>query len=129
MLTEFVWVDHRWQEAHWLEAFRMRLCGWLPAGIAADAISNGLFLGVHASDEARVVLTEKSRRLTDLAAGRGENSENCLLLANVLVTKGFERSWLDVDKSADGSFLQESQTFPKTFRDRILFEISSTGSF
>lgn len=125
MLTDYVWVDYRWQEPHWLEAFRMRLCGWLPADITADAISNGLFLKVHASDEARVVLTERARRLTDLAVEAGENSPNCVMLANVLITRGFDRNWLNAEKHADGSLLQENQIFPKAFRDNILFEVAS----
>lgn len=129
MLTNYVWVDNRWQETHWLEAFRMRLCGWLPAAVTADAISNGLFLRVHASDEATVVLTEKARRLTDFSIEIGENPHNCLMLANVLATKGFESSWLNIEKHEHCSVLQESQVFPKTFRDNILFEIASLGRF
>ncbi|GAA6190995.1 hypothetical protein [Phaeobacter sp. NW0010-22] len=125
MLLEYVLVDHRWQEAHWLEAFRIRLCGWLPADIAADAISNGLFLRVHDSYEPNVVLTGKACRLTDVAAEVGESSQNCLMLANVLITKGFNKGWLTPEKHADVARLQTRQIFPKTFRDKIRSEIAS----
>jgi len=125
MQTEFVWVDSRWQEAHWLEVFRMRLCGWLPADLTINAISNGLFLDARSSGSFTVVLTEESHRLTDIGALVDGSSHNCVMLANVLITKGLKPNWLIPKKHIPVSYLIEHQVFPKRFRDGILKEIST----
>ncbi len=125
MPKDYAWIDHRWQNTHWLAAFRMRFCGWLPADIAAEAISRGLFLRMRESEEATVVLTEKACDLTDLSVQASGSTSNCIMLANVLVTKGFQKSWLTPGKHTDCTFLQTTQIFPKSFKDKILFEIES----
>lgn len=98
MQTKFALVDRRWQDARWLEVFRMRLCGWLPADLTSNAVSNGLFLEVRSSDSSTVVLTEASHRLTDIAAHVNGRSHNCVMLANVLITRGFDPNWLIPEK-------------------------------
>jgi hypothetical protein len=126
MQDDYVWVDRRWQETNWLDAFRMRLCGWLPSDLATKAIANGLILQVESVENDKVALTQKARLLTDIASGVGDSPHNCVMLANVLIAKGFESSWLIKAEHARGMFLKKEQTFPKCFRDDILTEISST---
>lgn len=125
MQTEYAWFDGRWQDARWLEVFRMRLCGWLPADLTTDAISRGLFLQDGTSGKFAVVLTEDSHRLTDIGTVVDGSSHNCVLLAAALVTKGFDPSWLVPEKNAPVYFLVEQQLFPKRFKDEILREIST----
>lgn len=123
MSTDYVWIDRRWQETHWLETFRMRFCGWLPAEVAEYSLLNGLLQRVDASKETKVMLTEKARGLTDLSEGISDSPQNCRMLANVLVTKGFEASWLTAETHSAVSFLQTTEVFPKAFRDKVLGEI------
>lgn len=124
MHTEYAWFDGRWQDSRWLEVFRIRLCGWLPADLATDAIARGLLLQNGTSDKFTVELTEDSHRLTDIGKVVDGSSHNCVLLATALVAKGFDPSWLAPEKNAPAYFLVDHQLFPKRFRDAILKEIS-----
>ena len=125
MQDNYVWIDLRWREVGWLEAFRMRLCGWLPVHLATKAISNGLFVKTVSSDNVTVTLTKKGHRLTDIATNVGESSDNCIMLANVLITRGFERSWLVMEEHDLGYSIQKNQIFPNSFKDTILSELAA----
>ncbi|MFG6518869.1 hypothetical protein ACGYK4_13320 [Sulfitobacter sp. 1A13368] len=129
MQDDYIWVDRRWQEANWLDVFRMRLFGWLPSDLAAKAIENGLILPVSPGEHGKGTLTHKAHKLTDLTAGIGESQPNCLLLANVLIVKGFESSWLSDSGHACGMFLKEELVFSESFRDNILLELASLDRF
>ena len=127
MQDKFVWVDVRWQDAFWLSAFRMRLCGWLPSGHATTAIASGIFVRTFTNESDLVELTFRARRLTDIDKRKGDSSHNCLMLANVLVEKGFDSNWLQQPIQGRATFLRANQVFPKTFRSQILREIASLG--
>jgi len=129
MQDDYVWVDRRWQEANWLDVFRMRLFGWLPSDLAAKAIENGLIHQVSSVEHKKGTLTHKAHKLTDLSAGIGESQSNCLLLANVLIVKGFNSSWLSNSGNACAMFLKEEQVFSERFRDNILVEMASLDGF
>lgn len=125
MQDNYVWVDCRWQEPCWLEVFRMRLCGWLPADDTNTAIRNGLFLMVRSKGGIMAALTQKAHRLTDITSGVGDSESNCLMLANVLATRGFENSWIKNETHTHCVLLKEDQIFPNTYRKRLLHEIRS----
>ncbi|UWP88434.1 hypothetical protein [Aliiroseovarius crassostreae] len=125
MQPKYAWIDHRWHEDCWLEVFRMRFCGWLPTELATKAIDNGLFHKIHTRDQIYLELSERAHNLTDLAEYVGESDQNCIMLANVLRTKGFEESWLQIRERSQGLFLEESLIFPTNFRKKILNEVAS----
>ena len=128
MANDFSWVDRRWQESYWLEVFRIRLCGWLPADLTPNAVANGLFLKVSTIDGTQVALTQKAHQLTDITKGIGESQNNCLMLANVLITNGFEGSWFKRELDSHSVFLQRNQVFPKRFRNKIMGELNSIAN-
>jgi len=125
MTENYTWVDCRWQKEGWLPVFRVRLCGWLPQEIAMEAIANDLFRQEIQSEYDELVLTSKAKSLTDMEDTLAGSHGNCVMLANVLVANGFERSWL-VKPGRGRSFrLKDDQIFSPSFRKDVIEIISS----
>ena len=120
MAGEYTWVDYRWQNEGWLPVFRVRLCGWLPCELAMEAIEKDLFRQEIRSGYDELALTSKAISLTAMEDAVGSSHGNCVMLANVLVAKGFERNWL-VKPGRGGDFrLKDEQIFPPPFRKDII---------
>lgn len=124
MQDMFVWVDARWQDPMWLSPFRMRLCGWIPSQQAEKAITDGLFDKICNRETEIVELTPQARRLTDIDNEKGESSNNCAMLSNVLISKGFDQDWLQKPSADTVALLRSDQLFPATFRDHIMRHIA-----
>jgi hypothetical protein len=125
MSDEYVWVDVRWQDKHWLDVFRIRLSGWLPATLAAKSIKNGLLIRKHELNSREISLTQKAANLTDLAEGAEFDQYNCSMLANVLITKGYREDWMSQNDSIRIVTLRSDQKFAAVFRDNLLSHINN----
>ena len=125
MTEDYTWVDCRWQKEGWLPVFRVRLCGWLPRELAMEAIESKLFHQEIRSGQDELMLTSKAISLTGMENKLGSSHGNCIMLANVLVAKGFERSWLAKPRPGRDFLLKDDQIFPQSFREDII-EIIST---
>ena len=125
MTEDYTWVDCRWQKEGWLPVFRVRLCGWLPRKLAMEAIENELLHQEIRSGQDELMLTSKAISLTGMENELASSHGNCIMLANVLVAKGFERSWLAKPRPGRDFRLKDDQIFPQSFREDIIKIIST----
>jgi len=117
MDTEFVLIDIRWRETGWLEAFRLRLTGWLPTGEVVAGVNKGVLK--QGRDVRSVELSDKGAALTDMSA-TSRTDENVKMLAEVLKTFGFEKHWLKPSDPRTAIFIAEKYAFDATYRGNIL---------
>ena len=58
-----------------------------------------------------------------MTVGMGDSPENYVMLANVLIAKGFAGNWLSDASKAGCLFLKEEHVFPKDFSNSIFREM------
>jgi hypothetical protein len=90
-----------------------------------EAIENELLHQEIRSGQDELMLTSKAISLTGIDNELGSSHGNCIMLANVLVAKGFERSWLAKPRPGRDFRLKDDQIFPQSFREDIIKIIST----
>lgn len=109
-------VDVRWRETGWEEAFRIRLSGWLPPSVAVSGASKGV---IRVSPNERLAkLTLKGSELTRLS-DPSMSRENIAVLAEVLGLRKFSRAWLLEPGTPEIVRLDQVSRFDSAFRDAI----------
>ncbi len=124
MNNSFVWVDGRWQDDHWLEIFRIRLCGWIPASWVRNLVVDGFLTWGNGPGESDVCLAAKSLTLTDLRPAVEGDQYNNLMLANVLLANGYNKNWMAQTVGADVIHVQTDQKFPAVFSRKLASTIA-----
>ncbi len=119
----FVWIDTRWSEVGWLEAFRLRLTGWLPAEDAAAAMTKRIAKPVPPHPSSCLKLTERGTVLTKVG-DHSRTKENCALLANVLRSRGFNSTWM-VEAPEDAWSLNAEDYFAPSYKVSILLALEA----
>lgn len=113
---DWTWVDVRWQQSGWLEAFRLRLTGWLPEEVEARAIESGVIVPSRSSGARVVELTSRGQALTS----RGPDSDEALrLVATVLALQGFQPNWFSRPEGSSIVSLCQGSMFDRGFIEKI----------
>ena len=106
--TEMLIVDQRWIENGWTEAFRARLCGWVPREWKRRGIKKGVF--VDREPGVGFKLTTRAHELTDIS------SEYPLynirwVMGTIMVFKEFDTGWFTDQTAPDVAALAAYQRF------------------
>lgn len=118
MYTEFTLMDGRWRERGWLEAFRLRLTGWLPPAHVVTGVDKGVLKWNGDVPAAKVELSVRGANLTHLYPP-SKSEDNIQVIANVLWTLGFERSWVEPADRNAAIFIDEKSMFDAPYRERV----------
>ncbi len=113
-IMDSTWVDMRWREQGWREAFRMRLSGWLPDDWLNNGIKHGVFAHCRGELPATVELTKKGKLLTDICPDKTTDL-TIQFMASVLTTTSFEPSWFHPSPSQEHTFLASHELFDKEY--------------
>lgn len=124
MHTEFALVDGRWREQGWVEAFRLRLTGWLPSELAASGVDKGALKWSDTALTGKVELSGRGSELTD-AHPASRSEENIQMIANVLCVHGFDDSWLEPSDPHSATFIDEIMKFDPAYMDSIFSELKN----
>ncbi|MEC7297713.1 MAG: hypothetical protein VXW43_03430 [Pseudomonadota bacterium] len=118
MDTGTTWIDMRWQEPGWREAFRLRMAGWLPTDWVTEGVRCGVV--IERSDQSRMMdITARGRELTDLA-DVGTSNDVALQLGNMLAVHEWQRAWFDPNLKMKGGWVTVANMFPLEFRERLV---------
>ena len=121
--NETVDIDMRWREMGWLQAFRLRLTGWLPARELTKGMENGVFERPTDGNVQSVSLTKKGVSLTDPRKS-SLSDENCNFLADVLHLSNFEKSWFHSGTEKSVTLQNGEYEFEQEFKNSMLRALS-----
>lgn len=88
--TKMLIADMRWIEDGWREAFRARLCGWVPCDWQRRGIQKGVFVDCELGGEFE--LTTRAQELTDLSSEYALDDIRWVM-GMTMVFKEFEIGW------------------------------------
>ena len=114
-----VLIDMRWREQGWLEAFRLRLTGWLPANEAERGFSCGVIERLGSEAGCQVVLTHKGSDLTEPAEA-SMSDESCRLLVSILHLHGFNSTTFNANARCKVLTLNRKSQFSGPFKEKIV---------
>ena len=122
--TGFVRVDMRWQESGWLQAFRLRLTGWLPSEEVSIGLAEGVFENCRNGQVHQVQLSSKGLDLTDLS-DHSRTMPNFVALANILRMREFHSDWIDGTCQKTARLNDKDYAFDEDFRAGIFEALES----
>lgn len=114
-----VLIDMRWREQGWIDAFRLRLTGWLPLSAAERALNYRVIKRVGSTASCQVALTTKGVELTALRRA-SMSEDSCRLLADVLRLHDFSSTWMDENAEFQAVILDKSSHFSGPFKDKMV---------
>jgi hypothetical protein len=112
------WVDMRWCEQGWREAFRIRLSGWLPDDWLAGGIKHGVLAQCRGELSATIKLTEKGKLLTDICPDKTTHL-TIQFMASVLTTTHTGPEWFNPSPSQDHAYLLTDEMFDKEYTAKL----------
>ncbi|WP_371168791.1 hypothetical protein [Aliiroseovarius sp. 2305UL8-7] len=120
--TEFTWVDSRWQENGWHEAFQLRLYGWASKKCSELGLKNDVFRWTIVDGIELLTLSDRGRRLTEIDPAKFSDG-TAQMLAYALVSLAPE-SELPLAPVLDGPFrLLEDDIFSVEYSSVILSKL------
>ena len=106
--TKMLVADQRWTEDGWTEAFRARLCGWVPSDWRRRGIKKGVF--VDREPEAGLELTTRAHELTDISTEYALELTRCFM-GITMVFKKFKIDWFVDQTGPDDALLAAHMRF------------------
>jgi hypothetical protein len=113
------WVDMRWREDGWREAFRIRLLGWLPEDWHESGVQKGVFELHERVPDSAVELSVRGKHLTDIDS-EVVTDVTLRFMSTVLVATCFEPEWLLKPSREDGVRLAGNQMFEADYIEKLL---------
>ena len=86
---DWTWVDMRWRESGWKEAFRLRLFGWLPESWIEPGVRSGALIKRNETPPGTISLTSRGQSLTHLCPDR-TTADSLQFLGSVIAVIGFK---------------------------------------
>lgn len=126
MDEDFVLIDGRWAKQGWIEAFRLRLTGWLPYELVVSGVDKGVLEWVADDKASNVKLSSKGAALTD-EHSPSRTDENIQAITETLIILGFESSWLKFSDQSAAIYISEESKLDIAYRDRILETLGKRG--
>ena len=122
----FFFIDGRWAKQGWIEAFRLRLTGWLPYELVVSGVDKGVLEWVANDKASNVKLSIKGADLTD-EYSPSRTDENIQAIAETLIILGFESSWQKPSDQCAAYNILEKIKFDVVYRDSIFDALEKRG--
>ena len=122
---DWMWVDMRWREPGWREAFRLRLSGWLPKDWAKNGLEHEVMVQSLQEGHTVLSLTNKGRLLTDISPT--ETSNECMqFMSFVLFNFAFERQWFFALPQVGDLSLSTHEKFQSEYSSKLFTHYCDT---
>lgn len=122
--ADTTWVDVRWLERGWREAFRLRLTGWIPASWVPLGIEEGVLENYKEALNGTVKLTERGMKLTEPCPGLTTDA-TLRFMSFVLKTMDLDDACFSKAPKSGCVHLAGVEVFEESFSNKLIAHLKN----